>query len=185
MVELCMPAECPKLAYLDLRNNAKLRALDVGLTLNLEMVAVENCTQMVKLYMPAECPKLVTLYLDNLKLRTLHLGMIPNIKWLRFNDCRDLVELWTLHIPAECPKLAALDLRNCVQLEELPEEIGRLECLEVLYMTGTGISRLLESTFRVKGLRIVGSRRLLESYGFTPEIEISYDETYYYIDIKP
>ncbi|GKF92356.1 Toll/interleukin-1 receptor domain-containing protein, partial [Tanacetum coccineum] len=126
------------------------------------MVAVENCTEMVELYMPSECSKLVTLYLDNLKLRTL-LGMIPNIKWLRVKDCRDLVELWTLQIPAECPKLVA-DLRNCIQLEELPEEIGRLECLEVLYITGTGISRLPESTFRVKGLHIVGSRRLLESH---------------------
>nr|GEX89919.1 hypothetical protein [Tanacetum cinerariifolium] len=67
MFELCMPAECPKLAYLDLRNNAKLRALDVGLTSNLEMVAVENCTEMVELYMHVECLKLVTLYLDKHK----------------------------------------------------------------------------------------------------------------------
>nr|GEX46164.1 Toll/interleukin-1 receptor (TIR) domain-containing protein [Tanacetum cinerariifolium] len=125
--------------------------------------------------MPAESPKLTSLYLSRLKLRTLHLGITPNLETLSLRDCRELVELY---IPDECPKLVNLNLRNCTQVAELPKGIGRLECLKELDITGTGISRLPESIFRLKGLRIVGSRELLESCGFTWQIKTSIDETF-------
>ncbi|GJV46111.1 Toll/interleukin-1 receptor domain-containing protein [Tanacetum coccineum] len=67
-------------------------------------------------------------------------------------------------IPAECPKLVTLLLSNCIQVAELPEGIGRLECLKELDITGTCIRNLPESIFRRKGLRIVGSRRILEYF---------------------
>ena len=76
--------------------------------------------------------------------------------------------------------LRYIHLPYCIQVAELPEEIGRLECLKELDITGTGISHLPESIFRVKGLRIVGSRLHLESCGFiTSEIITSDDETFY------
>ncbi|GKC00717.1 Toll/interleukin-1 receptor domain-containing protein, partial [Tanacetum coccineum] len=167
MVELCIPAECPKLVKLKLMNLKKLRTLHLGITPNLEELSLWGCTDMVELCMPAECPKLVNLDLKDLeKLRTLHLRITPNLEELSLWGCTDMVEL---RMPAECPKLVNLDLYNCIQVAELPEGIGRLECLKELYITGTSISWLPESIFRIKGLRIVGSRWLLESYGFKSE----------------
>nr|GEX05117.1 Toll/interleukin-1 receptor (TIR) domain-containing protein [Tanacetum cinerariifolium] len=144
-------------------------------TPNLKELRMGYCDSLENLHMPAECPKLTSLYLSRLKLRTLHLGITPNLEALCLRDCRELVELY---IPAECPKLVNLNLRNCTQVAELPEGIGRLECLKELDITGTCISRLPESIFGLKGLRIVGSRELLESCGFTWEIKTSIDETF-------
>nr|GEU56586.1 Toll/interleukin-1 receptor (TIR) domain-containing protein [Tanacetum cinerariifolium] len=146
--KLHMPAESPKFTSLDLYHLMFLRTLHLGITPNLETVSLKDC------------PKLVDLDLSNLKLTTLHLGISPNLKTLRVEDCTDLVEL---QIPAECPKLVYLNLRNCMQFAELPEEIGRSECLKELDITGTGIRHLPPSIFRRKGLRIVGSRPLLKS----------------------
>ncbi|GKD68512.1 Toll/interleukin-1 receptor domain-containing protein [Tanacetum coccineum] len=187
LVELRMPAECPKLVNLDLFYLKKLRAFHLGITPNLEMLRVKNCHDLVELRMPAECPKLVNLDLNYLKLTTLHLGITPNLTTLRLNKCHHMVELRMpaecpnletvsvkecpclveLQIPAECPKLVNLNLSYLIQLAEFPEEFGRLECLKELDITGTGISRLPESIFRVKGLHIFGSRQHLESCGFT------------------
>ncbi|PWA39971.1 disease resistance protein (TIR-NBS-LRR class) family [Artemisia annua] len=180
----------------------KLRTLDLSVAPNLETLILDYCDNLVevhfqvtpylkelrirschkleKLRMPAETPKLRSLDLYNLKkLRTLHLGVTPNLETLRVRDCPDLVDLQI--IPAECPKLVNLNLRDCFRLAELPEEIGRLECLKELDIAGTFILRLPESIFRMKGLRIVGSRWLLESCGFTSEIKTSDDETFCYI----
>ena len=101
MVELRMPAECPKLVNLDL-SNLKLRTLHLGITPNLETLRLNNCRDLVevhfqftpklkelciykcdrleKLQMPIECPNLEDLYLSNLKLTTLHLGITPILK---------------------------------------------------------------------------------------------------------
>nr|GEX05120.1 disease resistance protein [Tanacetum cinerariifolium] len=166
-----------ELVDLDL-SNLKLTTLHLGVTPNLKTVSLKDCRDLVKLHMPAECPKLLDLDLSNLKLTTLHLGITPNFKTVSLKDCRDLVEL---KIRAECPKLVTLNLRFCFQLAELPEEIGRLGCLKDLDIGGTDISQLPESIFRLKGLRIVGSRWLLKSCGFTSVIKTLYDEAFCYI----
>jgi leucine-rich repeat protein SHOC2 len=160
----------PNLETLGLEHCWNLVEVHFHVTPNLKELRIYNCRRLEKLHMPAECPKLVTLDLYNLKLRTLPLGVTPNLETLRVNKCTDLVEL-PIQILAECPKLVNLNLSNCIQVAELPEEIGRLECLKELDITGTGISHLPESIFRMKGLRIFGSRELLESCGFTSEIK--------------
>nr|GEX87407.1 hypothetical protein [Tanacetum cinerariifolium] len=81
MVELHMPAKCPKLINLDLCSLV-LRNLHLGITPNLETLRLRDCAYMVELHMPAKCPKLVNLDLCSLKLRTLHLGITPNLKRL-------------------------------------------------------------------------------------------------------
>ncbi|GJW45611.1 Toll/interleukin-1 receptor domain-containing protein, partial [Tanacetum coccineum] len=182
MVELHMPAQCPKLVDLNL-SNLKLMTLHLGITPNLETLYLSNCADMVELHMPAQCPKLVALNLTEcpklvdldltnfLKLMTLHLGITPNLETLRVVKCYsyNLVEL---QIHSECPKLVNLDLRHCTKVMELPAEIGRLECLKELDITGTGIRHLPESIFRVKGLRIFGVRWKLKSLGFTSMTQI-------------
>ncbi|PWA44657.1 toll/interleukin-1 receptor (TIR) domain-containing protein [Artemisia annua] len=119
-------------------------------TPNLKELTIYDCERLEKLHLPAESPKLRSLHFYNLKLRTLHLGVTPNLETLRVRDCANLVEL---QIPAECRKLINLNLNNCVKVAELPEEIGWLECLKKLDITGTCISHLPESIFRMKGTK--------------------------------
>ncbi|GKC85128.1 Toll/interleukin-1 receptor domain-containing protein [Tanacetum coccineum] len=146
-----------KLRFLKLTYFSELRTLDLSVAPNLETLILEkswkNYTCLLKTI-------LRTIDFRKLKkLRTLHLGITPNLQTVSLKDCRDFVKL---QIPAECPKLVTLVLSNCIQVAELPEGIGRLECLKELDITGTGIRNLPESIFRLKGLRIVGSRRILE-----------------------
>ncbi|GJZ33965.1 Toll/interleukin-1 receptor domain-containing protein [Tanacetum coccineum] len=107
--KLHMPAETPKLTYLDFCGLQKLRTLHLGMTPNLETLKVNDCRNMVELRMPAECPKLVHLDINKLKLRTLHLGITPNLKILRLRNCADMVKL---RMHAECPKLVYLDIKR-------------------------------------------------------------------------
>ncbi|PWA62790.1 disease resistance protein (TIR-NBS-LRR class) [Artemisia annua] len=67
----------------------------------------------------------------------------------------------------ELKSLIYLHLLNCT-LDDLPEELGHLKCLEELDITGTNISHLPHSIFQLKGLRIVGFKRTLELCGLTP-----------------
>ncbi|GJU27823.1 Toll/interleukin-1 receptor domain-containing protein [Tanacetum coccineum] len=139
---LHMPAECPKLVNLHLSNLDKFRTLHLGITPNLEKLQLKG-TDLVELHMPAECPKLVYLGLYyNENLTTLHLGISPNLKTVSLEHYHALIKL---QIPAECPKLVNLTLYDCTKVAELPEGIGRLECLKELDITGTHISRLPQS----------------------------------------
>ncbi|GKB79896.1 Toll/interleukin-1 receptor domain-containing protein [Tanacetum coccineum] len=188
---LHMPAESPKLRYLDL-DFLKLRTLHLGITPNLETLRVKHCDDMVELCMADECPKLVTLDLFILKLTTLHLGVTPNLETLSIKYCTDMVEL---RMPTECPKLVTLDLlmlnlttlhlgitpnlktlslQACHALISLriPKDIGRLDCLKELDITGTSCMRILpQCIFKMKGLRIDGSSKLVldkhSARGFT------------------
>ncbi|GJR40321.1 disease resistance TIR-NBS-LRR class family protein [Tanacetum coccineum] len=67
----------------------------------------------------------------------------------------------------ELKRLKYFHLLNCT-LDDLPEELGHLECLEELDITGTYISHLPHSIFQLKGLRIIGFERTLELCGLTP-----------------
>lgn len=108
-----------------------------------------------------------------------NLCQLQSLEKLILTECVFLRDIPNSICEMKC--LRYIHLPYCIQVAELPEEIGRLECLKELDITGTGISRLPESIFRVKGLRIVGSRWLLESCGFTSEIKTSDDETFCYI----
>ncbi|KAJ9551628.1 hypothetical protein OSB04_015673 [Centaurea solstitialis] len=79
--------------------------------------------------------------------------------------------------------LERIHLPCCIGIERLPEELGRLECLKELNIEGTNIRRLPQSIFELKGLRIVGFKWLLESYGFTSMIQTSEDETFCYVEL--
>ncbi|KAJ0751791.1 putative TIR domain, P-loop containing nucleoside triphosphate hydrolase [Helianthus annuus] len=194
--KLHMPFECPKLKYLGL-GGSMVSNLNLGLTPHLEKLDLRGCYDLVELDMPVKLPKLKYLNLNGSRLSNLNLGLTPYLEELHLEECNYLLEL---HIPVECPKLKFLnlgssklgdfDLGLTPHLEELtlstedkhlpdnifeklPEELGRLECLEELNIEGTGINRLPQSIFELEGLRIVWSRGLLESHGFTSFIEIS------------
>ncbi|KAJ9551761.1 hypothetical protein OSB04_015806 [Centaurea solstitialis] len=124
--------------------------------------------------------KLKYLSFENSKLKSLDLGMTPNLVSLNLGGSRDLVELLFPEdlglleyleelILSECTvlrdipncickmkRLRYFHLGGCVAVEKLPEELGRLECLKVLNIQGTNIRHLPQSIFELKGLRIVG-----------------------------
>ncbi|GJX41884.1 Toll/interleukin-1 receptor domain-containing protein [Tanacetum coccineum] len=113
-----MRAESPKLRSLDLLDS-KLRTLHLGITLNLEILRVR---MLVKITRPHNNAKVD----DPLPSITL------NLKTVSLKGCHAWVKL---HILAECLKLVTLNLTYCKLVAELPEDIGRLECLKELDMT--------------------------------------------------
>ncbi|PWA91018.1 NB-ARC domains-containing protein [Artemisia annua] len=140
--ELHMPIECPKLTSLEL-SCSKLSTFDLRLTPNLEKLRLEQCHDLVELHMPIECLKLVSVNLSHSKLRTLDLGLTPNL------------EIKLRILPGSiCSlrNLRNLKLYGC-SLEELPEDIGRLECLEKLNLSFTSIKHLPDSICMLKNLK--------------------------------
>nr|GEX02493.1 Toll/interleukin-1 receptor (TIR) domain-containing protein [Tanacetum cinerariifolium] len=128
LVELCMPVCCQKLKDLHI-SSSKLRTFDLGLTPNLEMLSLENCAHFVELHVPVACPNLKSLYLRNSRLRSLDLELIPNLEKLDLTNCFELVEI---NAPVGClKKVVGLNLSGCALLEKLPENLGRLEQIQL------------------------------------------------------
>ncbi|GJY23509.1 Toll/interleukin-1 receptor domain-containing protein [Tanacetum coccineum] len=199
-VKLHIPADHhSKLEYLDL-SNSKLTNLHLGNAPNLKTLKLDSCHNLV-FQMPSESLKLEQLDLSYLNLTNLHLGNTPNLKMLNLNSCNDLVEfqmpaeslklehlhlsflnLTNLHL-GNTPNLKTLKLNSCNDLVLLPE-LGRVKCLKMLNILGTGIRRLPQSILQLKGLCIIGSREILESCGLKSKIPTSgglYEEIYCYI----
>ncbi|KAM0008732.1 putative TIR domain, P-loop containing nucleoside triphosphate hydrolase [Helianthus debilis subsp. tardiflorus] len=93
-----------------------------------------------------------------------NLGCLECLEDLDLNECTSLQDIPNSTCKMKC--LKRLDLSYCDQVEKLPEELGCLECLKELYIEGSGISRLPQCIYQLKGLRVIGSEQL-ESCGFT------------------
>nr|GFA26511.1 hypothetical protein [Tanacetum cinerariifolium] len=190
LVEFQMLAESLKLEHLDL-GSSKLTNLRLGNTSNLKKLILDECNDLVEFQMPAESLKLEHLDLSCSKLTNLYLGNTLNLKTLGLKRCYNLVEF---QMPAESLKLEHLDLSYsnfktihlgstpnlerlmlffCDHLVWLPE-LGSVKCLKELNIRRTGIRCLPQSIFQLKGLRIIGSAEIFESYGLSYKIQTSY-----------
>ncbi|CAH1421454.1 unnamed protein product [Lactuca virosa] len=95
--------------------------------------------------------------------------MLKRLKYLKLYDCSLLEKL-----PQDLGQLEFLEnlnLRYCIRIGKLPEELGCLGCLRELDIGGTNINRLPQSILLLKGLCIFASIGLLQSSGFTFEIQ--------------
>ncbi|MFS7900925.1 putative leucine-rich repeat domain superfamily [Helianthus anomalus] len=94
----------------------------------------------------------------------INLGQLECLEMLILTDCLSLQD-----IPNNICQIRSLEYLHipyCILVDKLPEELGRLECLKELNIEGAGISRLPQSIFELKGLRIIGTRWRLESHDF-------------------
>ncbi|KAM0066216.1 putative TIR domain, P-loop containing nucleoside triphosphate hydrolase [Helianthus debilis subsp. tardiflorus] len=180
---------------------SKLKTLDLGLTPNLVSLDISYCHDLVELHVPIGCLKrLRFLYLcgcerlksvsfikdleslEDLNLSYLDLKEFPDIipshsnsslQQLDFcwNDIENLPSsIGNLHNLVDlsfswCEKLKSLpgsicslqhlrvlDLSRC-GIEELPKEIGKLECLELLNLCNSQVKHLPDSICKLKHLR--------------------------------
>nr|XP_043626388.1 disease resistance protein RPV1-like [Erigeron canadensis] len=79
--------------------------------------------------------KLISLELRHSKLRTLDLGLIPNLERLDLEGCYNLAEL---NVPVGClQKLTYLNLRWCIRLKSFSfiKQLGSLEFLNLGYLS--------------------------------------------------
>ncbi|KAL4579996.1 hypothetical protein LXL04_016168 [Taraxacum kok-saghyz] len=109
------------------------------------------------------------------------IGHLQCLEKLILMDCMLLQD-----IPNSICKLKFLKLFYlcyCIRVEKLPDEIGGLECLKELDIEGTCISHLPHSILLLKGLRIIGSKGLLQSCGFASEVQNSICETFCYVEM--
>ncbi|MFS7950765.1 putative P-loop containing nucleoside triphosphate hydrolase, leucine-rich repeat domain superfamily [Helianthus anomalus] len=192
-----------KLKSITLRSS-KLRTLDLGLTPNLVRLDLSFCANLVELHVPVGCLKRLTyLYLcgcnglksvsfikdleslEVLDVSYVHLkefqDIIPshsnsNLQQLEFhyNDIenlppsiRKLHKLVNLSF-SQCSKLKSLSGSICSLqhlrvlsldfsgIEELPDDIGRLECLEELDLSDSEVKHLPDSICKLKHLKALG-----------------------------
>ncbi|XP_023741489.1 disease resistance protein RPV1 isoform X1 [Lactuca sativa] len=112
--------------------------------------------------------KLRFLDLSGEKLRTLDLGLTPNLETLKIVGCDQLIKLY---MPVECLKLRYLDLSH-VKLRTL--DLGLIPNLEMLWLTDCDLVELLHMPGRCLNLRLlllidVNLRSL--DIGLTPNLE--------------
>ncbi|XP_071741573.1 TMV resistance protein N-like isoform X2 [Rutidosis leptorrhynchoides] len=179
LVELHMPNECPNLKYLNL-GLSKLRKLTLGQLQCLKELTFS--TKEIKNLPDSLCmlKQLKTLRFEScwlLEKLPEDLGLLECLEELIITDCVHLRCIPNSICKMECLKY--LNISYCYLVEKLPEEIGVLESLKKLNIQGSGINRLPLSIFRLKGLRIVGTKWRLQSYGFTKVFTIF--ETFCYI----
>ncbi|PWA71553.1 disease resistance protein (TIR-NBS-LRR class) [Artemisia annua] len=91
------------------------------------------------------------------------IGRLESLEKLILTDCKLLQDIPNSICKMKC--INKLHLHGCIQVVELPEEIGCLEGLKELNIEDTGIIRLPQSIFKLRGLRIVGSVRLIDTHG--------------------
>ncbi|KAI3773470.1 hypothetical protein L1987_48000 [Smallanthus sonchifolius] len=189
-----------KLKSIELRSS-KLKTLDLGLTPNLETLDLQRCYDLVELHVPDGCLKeLVYLDLAHCKslksvsfIKELELLRVLNLSWLHLKEFPDIIsshpnsslQLFYFggndieNLPSSignlhklvylsllcCGKLKSLpgsicslqhlrvlDLEKC-GIEELPEDIGQLECLEKLDLTYSKVKLLPTSICMLKHLK--------------------------------
>ncbi|XP_076954546.1 TMV resistance protein N-like [Bidens hawaiensis] len=171
-----------KLRFLDL-GRSKLRSLDLGLTPKLERLNLFGCYDLVKVDVDGGCLKsLVYLNLDycsSLKsvsfieqLESLVVLNICVLGLMEFPGCivtghsSNSLQVLDLSnnpniskIPSSIGnlhKLVSLYLNlDSSGIEELPEELGQLECLEYLNLTSTNVKHLPNSICMLKRLKIL------------------------------
>ncbi|XP_023740042.3 disease resistance protein RPV1 [Lactuca sativa] len=90
---------------------------------------------------------------DSSMLRTLDLGLTPNLETLTLEGCKALVELSESICMSKHLKSVKLD--RCLFLEKLPKDLGQLECLEELNLLSTMIKHLPDSISKLKHLRFL------------------------------
>ncbi|KAJ0794887.1 putative P-loop containing nucleoside triphosphate hydrolase, leucine-rich repeat domain superfamily [Helianthus annuus] len=180
---------------------SKLKTLDLGLTPNLVRLDLRCCSDLVELHVPVGCLKRLTYLnldnctrlksvsfikdlesLENLNVSDLHLKEFQNIILCHTNSNLQQLDFSgndTENLPSSIGnlhKLVNLSFRRCYKLkslpgsicslqhlrvlnfescgiEELPEDIGQLECLEELDLTRSKIKHLPDSICKLKNLK--------------------------------
>ncbi|GKE96122.1 disease resistance TIR-NBS-LRR class family protein, partial [Tanacetum coccineum] len=142
-----IPVECSKLVTLDLNYNAKLRTLDLGVTPNLESLDLKNCydpevVSLSELHLNVDADDAddtdIICGLRCLRKLTLKGGIPEAPKNLDQLDCLEELILSSKNIKnlpdsiCMLKHLKSLEIVSCHLLEKLPEDIGRLQCLEKL-----------------------------------------------------
>ncbi|CAI9297643.1 unnamed protein product [Lactuca saligna] len=127
-----------------------------------------------------DCLEELSLLSTNIKHLPDSICMLKHLKSLELNKCSLLEKLPEDLGQLEC--LEKLYLIECKFLQDIPNSICNMKCLQVLHIKGTSISHLPRSILLLKGLSIRGSRQLLESFGFTSEIQTSKNQTLCHVE---
>ncbi|XP_021986946.2 disease resistance protein RPV1-like [Helianthus annuus] len=191
-------------------SRSKLKTLDLGLTPNLVRLDLQLCDALVELHVPVGCLKRLTYlnlrYCTRLKsvlfIKDLESLEVLNVSFLHLKEFEDIIpshsnsNLQQLYfsgndvenLPSSIGnlhKLVNLSFSWCVKLkslpgsicslqhlrflsldgcgiEELPEDIGQLECLEKLDLTCSKIKHLPDSICKLKHLKTLILDRFIE-----------------------
>ncbi|XP_023762170.1 disease resistance protein RPV1 [Lactuca sativa] len=186
--------ECLENLYLS-DTNIKRLPDSIFMLKNLRYLNLKSCLLLEKLpedLGQVECLENLDLSYTNIKRLPDSIFMLKNLRYLNLKSCSHLEKLPEDLGQLECLEnldlsdtnieglpdsicmlkhLKYLQLNDCSLLERLPEELGCRECLKELSIEGTRISDLPQSILLLKGLHIVGSTELLDSCGFTSEMQ--------------
>ncbi|KAG4177076.1 hypothetical protein ERO13_A11G283600v2 [Gossypium hirsutum] len=112
-----------KLKVLNLKGSGNLiKAPDVITAPNLEILVLEGCTRLVYVH-PS-------------------VGVLTRLKILNLGGCKNCKSLRSFPTKIGMESLEKLILSGCSNLKRFPEIDGKMECLQELYLDGTGIKEL-------------------------------------------
>ncbi|KAF5808340.1 putative P-loop containing nucleoside triphosphate hydrolase, leucine-rich repeat domain superfamily [Helianthus annuus] len=144
-------------------SQSKLKTLDLGLTPNLVRLDLSYCKDLVELHVPVGCLKRLTyLNLEGCKrlksvlfIKDLESLEFLNVSGLHLKEFRNII---LCHSNNNLQHLRVLKF-VCCGIEELPEDIGQLECLEELDLSDSAIKHLPDSICKLKHLKTLILRR--------------------------
>ncbi|XP_062020729.1 TMV resistance protein N-like [Rosa rugosa] len=121
---------------------------------SLKVFNLSGCSKLNKLPNNMDhLESLEELYVNGTGIRELpsSIGKIDRLQLLNLKDCRDLMFLPSS--VCDLKSLKAVNFSGCSKLEKLPDELGHVECLEKLDVSGTGLRELPSSIALLKNLK--------------------------------
>ena len=145
------------LTWLYLRDCKCLKSLPDKISWeSLRMFNLSGCSKLKKFpEIVGNIPRLVQLRLGGTAIEDLPLSMeqVTGLTYLELNNCKNLSSL--PEIICSLTSLYALNLSGCLKLDNMPMNLGNLENLENLDVSGTAIREIPSSIFCLKNLKIL------------------------------
>nr|XP_043638437.1 disease resistance protein RUN1-like [Erigeron canadensis] len=179
--ELKMQVQFPKLESLFFGCSG-LTNLNLGMTPNLKHLYLQKCRLLVELHVPVECPKLIALRLGGFKVCNFKPDLAPILEKLISLEGMSLESIDIECLPYSIcmlKHLRHLEIRHCRHLKQLPEDFGRLGCLETLTLEDCPSLRFIPNSICkmecLKKLDLVGCeglKKLPDEFGRLQSLEV-------------
>lgn len=179
LVEINQLSEAHNLELIDLQGCTSLQSFEAAGNLELlQVLNLSGCVE-VKSFPKVLPPNIKELYLNGTGIREIPASVeaLSRLVKLDLGNCRELLDFLIKIYDME--SLALLNLSGCIGLKSFPEIAKRMENLQYLYLSDTGIQELHDSISSLIGLKVLKVSRALdlpESLKDLKDLKVEYAE---------